>query len=89
MNANESKKEVCYGSPVRGRDWQQEWYETAARTARIRAMKLRKAGFTVSVSNMGPQVTDVGRVNMTMVSILNIPYDVVVPAPAVVIERSR
>ncbi len=89
MNAIAKKEEVCYGSPVRGRDFQQEWYETAARTARIRAMKLRKAGFNVSVSNMGSQVTDVGRVNMTMVSIFNIPYDVVVPAPARIVERSR
>lgn len=57
---------VCYGQ-VRGRDWVQEWYETASRHAGARARQLRKLGYRVSVSGMGQQVTPVGTVNMTLV----------------------
>jgi hypothetical protein len=64
---------ICYGHPVRTRNCQQEWYETAARTARKRAMGLRKLGFKVAVSGMGNQVTSVGRVNMTMLTIFLTP----------------
>jgi hypothetical protein len=44
----------------------QESYETASKHAGIRARELRKAGFRVATSAMGPQVTNVGVVNMTL-----------------------
>ena len=81
-----TNQEVCYGEPIRTASSQQEWYESAARTARIRASKLRKAGFRVYVSAMGDQVTNVGRVKMTLVTIEHAGREV--PAPAVVIPRS-
>ena len=43
---------TCY-LLVRTRNSQQEHYETAANDARIRARKLRKLGFRVSVSPLG------------------------------------
>lgn len=49
--------------------WHQEWHETAARTATVRARQLRKAGFTVSVGCMGMQVTPVGRVKLTLLTV--------------------
>jgi hypothetical protein len=61
---------ICY-LLVRGRNFQDEHYETASRHARVRAKQLRKLGFKASVSALGPQVTSVGKVNMTMVSIHN------------------
>jgi hypothetical protein len=47
----------------------QEWYETASRHAGGRARYLRGQGFKVSVEGMGFQVTNVGRVKMTLVTI--------------------
>lgn len=61
----------CYGR-VRNGNWQQEWYETASRDARRRAMQLRKAGYNVIVSTMGEQVTPVGRVKMTLLTVMNV-----------------
>lgn len=57
-------------SQVNQGNWCQETYETASRHARIRAKQLRKAGYKVSTSPMGPQVTKVGTVKLTMVHIL-------------------
>jgi hypothetical protein len=59
---------TCYGQTNHG-DWCQEFYETAARTSAKRARQLRKAGYRVTVSALGPQVTRVGTVKMTMVDI--------------------
>lgn len=59
---------TCYGR-TGGRNWVQEWYETASRDAGRRARTLRKAGFRVSVECMGVQVTRVGRVKMTILSV--------------------
>lgn len=61
---------TCY-LKVRCRNSQDEHYETASRDARVRARQLRKLGFKVVVSPLGPQVTSVGRINMTMLTILN------------------
>ena len=72
---------VCY-LLVRGRNFQQEHYETASRDARQRARELRKAGFAVSVAALGSQVTSVGKIKMTLVSIHN-PGDRVIPNPPV------
>jgi hypothetical protein len=54
---------------VRGGDWQQESYESRSGDARKRAQQLRKLGFKVSVEGMGSQVTPVGRVTMTLLTI--------------------
>jgi len=47
----------------------QEMYETASRDAGHRARELRRLGYRVSVGSLGPQVTSVGRIAMTLVSI--------------------
>lgn len=78
---------TCYGEPVRGSDWQQEWYETASRHAGRRARQLRKLGLRVGVEGMGEQVTDVGRVRMTLLSIHYIPDGFDVPRPERVVTR--
>jgi hypothetical protein len=44
-------------------------YETSARTAGRRARQLRAAGYLVTVTSLGTQVTPVGYVKMTMVDI--------------------
>jgi len=72
---------VCY-LLVRGRNFQQETYETASRDARRRARELRAVGFHVSVSAMGTQVTSVGTVKLTMITIHN-PGDAEIPNPPV------
>jgi hypothetical protein len=59
---------VCYNRVV-GRTWVQESYDTATGHAGIRARALRKQGYRVSVSALGPQVTSVGRIKMSIVTI--------------------
>jgi hypothetical protein len=60
------KEPVCL-QQVRGRHWVQEWYETAAHDARVRAAQLRKLGYRVTVEGMGSQVMPLGRLNLTLV----------------------
>ena len=47
----------------------QETYETATGDAGRRARQLRAAGYRVNVQSMGPQVTPVGSVRLTLVDI--------------------
>ena len=47
----------------------QEWYETGSRECRARARMLRKQGYRVVVQNMGDQITSVGRIRCTMLTI--------------------
>jgi hypothetical protein len=47
----------------------QETYETPFRDAARRARQLRLAGYQVAVGPMGPQVTPVGVVKLTLVDI--------------------
>ena len=61
---------TCYGY-THGGGWVQELYETASKEAGKRARKLRKLGFKVSVGSLGMQVTRVGRVAMTLLTIHN------------------
>jgi hypothetical protein len=70
---------TCY-LLVKSKNVQQEHYETVSRDARRRAAELRKAGFRVYVSAMGPQVTAVGIVRMTMITIDHEGREI--PAPA-------
>jgi len=49
--------------------WCQESYETASRDAGRRAKELRNLGYAVSVSAMGPQVTGLGVIKLTLVDI--------------------
>jgi hypothetical protein len=70
---------ICY-LLIRGRNFQQEHYETASCDARKRVRELRKAGFTVTVSALGTQITSVGKVKMTLLSIHNL-GDAEIPAP--------
>lgn len=65
---NKNAEVTCFGL-VRTRNSQQEWYETASRQAAIRARFLRHLGYTVTVSPMGSQITSVGRVKMTLLTI--------------------
>ena len=75
-----SKKNVTAYGVVRGANFQQEWYETASKDAGVRTRELRKAGFRVSTQGMGPQVTPVGTVKMTLLSIYS-PGDREIPPP--------
>lgn len=74
---------ICYGQ-VRTATSIQEHYESASRHAGRRARELRKSGFGVVVSSLGPQVTNVGTVRMTMITILNPSFN---ELPPVRIER--
>ena len=65
------RKITCYCMVTNQRTFRQESYETASGDARVRARALRKAGYTVYVEGMGEQVTSVGRVKMTLVTIVN------------------
>lgn len=58
----------CYGQVNQGL-WCQEWYESSSRDAGRRTRQLRKLGYDAVSSAMGEQVTDVGRVKMTLVDI--------------------
>jgi hypothetical protein len=49
--------------------WCQETYETATRDAAKRARQLRALGYMVSVVGIGPQVTPVGVIRMTLVDV--------------------
>jgi hypothetical protein len=49
--------------------WCQETYATATRAAAKPAKQLRTAGYQVYVGAMGPQVTPVGVVKLTLVDI--------------------
>ena len=49
--------------------WCQESYETASRDATRRARQLREAGYQVSVSSLGGQVTPLGVIRTTLVDI--------------------
>jgi hypothetical protein len=62
-----TKEVTCYLRVVT-RNTCQEWYESASRDARRRAKEFRAQGYRVFVESMGEQVTDVGRVRMTLVS---------------------
>ena len=63
---------------------QDEHYETSSRDARRRASELRKLGFRVVASPLGPQVTSVGVVKMTMLTIYHNGREV--PAPEKVVS---
>ena len=76
---------TCYGI-TRGADWQQEMYETASRHAGRRARQLRKAGHRVSVGALGWQVTRVGRVKMTMLTIHQIHCDTHIAPPSRIVS---
>ena len=65
---NNSSEIKCYGR-VAGRGFVNEWYETASRHASRRARDLRKLGFQVTVESMGSQVTPIGLVWMTLLSV--------------------
>jgi hypothetical protein len=70
---------VCYGI-IPFPNSQQEHYETGSGDAYLRAKQLRKLGFQVTVSALGPQVTNVGTVKMTMLTIQSNGLEI--PAPS-------
>lgn len=63
-----TKNPQCCGQVKTG-SWCQEHYETASRDAGKRARELRLAGYHATVSSLGPQVTPLGVIKMTMVDI--------------------
>lgn len=75
----------CYGQ-INGNGWTQEWYETSSKDAGRRARELRKAGYRVSVSSQGNQITNVGSVKMTLVDIRGT-YEQMLDLPSVNIVR--
>jgi len=64
----EKTNPICYLQVNDGR-WCQEHYDSTTRHAAIRARELRRGGYIVRVSALGPQVTSVGVCRMTMVDI--------------------
>lgn len=67
MNATARKPQTC--SRVNQGRWCQETYETASRDAGRRAKELRAAGYEARVSSLGMQVTPLGLLKLTIVSI--------------------
>lgn len=49
--------------------WCQETYDTASRDAGRRARQLRRLGYDVRVSSLGPQVTQYGIVRCSLVDV--------------------
>lgn len=82
----EKKEVICYGQTNNG-DMCQESYCTLSRQARTRAKQLRDAGYRVISSSMGLQVTRVGSVKLTMLTILPGNNDDTYDLPYVKIER--
>jgi hypothetical protein len=68
---NEKEKTMTCLLAVNCRTIRQETYETKSNDARRRASDLRKAGYKVLVSSLGEQISQWGRVKMTMITILN------------------
>ena len=63
---------TCYGQYsgwTANGPWTQESYESASRDASRRVRQLKKAGFAAKSFPLGPQVTSVGIVRMTMVDV--------------------
>lgn len=58
-----------HGRDARGNDWIQESYETGDPVLRARASDLRRRGYHVRSVSLGSQVTQYGRVKMTMLDI--------------------
>ena len=56
-------------SQVTTRDWRQEWYPTGSPEIRRRANALRWLNVTGHVANMGQQVTQLGRMRMSLLDI--------------------
>lgn len=54
---------------VHGRGWIQEWYETGDPDLKARAKTLRGRGYRVHSESMGSQVTQWGRLKMTLLDI--------------------
>lgn len=88
IRRNPPEPQVTAYGVYRSRHSQQEWYETKSRDARKRAKYLRTLGFKVSVSQGGPQVTPVGRINMTLLTVVY-PEDREIPPPARVERWAR
>jgi len=61
-------KLMCYLA-VSSPNFRQEWYESASGDARRRKAQLRRAGFDCTVSPPTEQITNVGRVRMTLLTI--------------------
>jgi hypothetical protein len=66
---NEAQQEPYCILRVGTGTWTQETYESASRDAGRRTRQLRKLGFTARSSAMGEQITDMGRIKLTMVNI--------------------
>jgi len=66
-----TKPITCYGvAPAY--PYRQEWYGTASRDAGRRARQLRKLGYHVLVSPQGEQMTKVGRIKLTLLTIMGV-----------------
>ena len=54
---------------VNGGTWAQETWPTGEAYTKARCVQLRRAGFGVRTSPLGPQVTDFGVIRMTLINI--------------------
>lgn len=80
------KTPTCFLQVNSGR-WCQESYETASRDAGRRAKELRAAGYQVTVASLGPQITGVGSIKLTLVDIRPGRHADTSGLPAVRVER--
>lgn len=67
--------------------WCQEVYETSTGHAEIRARQLRRSGYKVDCSEMGEQITAVGRLKMSLLDIRPGKHEDTKNLPYVRIER--
>jgi len=68
MTSRYARPPVCLGH-TQGRDWRQEWFESASGDARRRAAEVRRAGFRAITSSLGYQVTPLGQLKLSLVDI--------------------
>lgn len=85
--ATKAKREPVCLTQVNAGSWCQESYCTMSRDAARRAKALRAAGYQVAVFPMGPQVTPVGTVKLTMVDVRPGRHADTFGLPAVKVER--
>lgn len=56
-------------SQVTTHEWRQEWYPTGSPSIRRRATTLRRLNLTVHGADMGQQITQLGRMRMSLLDI--------------------
>lgn len=81
-----TKNVICYSQSNQGK-WCQEYYDTFSGDARKRVKILRKEGYEVTADYMGKQITHIGGVKMTRLTILPGTNNDTMSIPPVIIEQ--